>query len=85
MPPVMANFFSGLTSEQTERLQQYLEMRVCEPETEIVHLGAVAEDMYFVLEGEGKMSGSMLPPPDGIWGVRINHQLDVMVDQLSKK
>lgn len=22
---------------------------------------------------------------DGIWGVRINHQLDVMVDQLSKK
>lgn len=56
MPPVMANFFSGLTSEQTERLQQYLEMRVCEPETEIVHLGAVAEDMYFVLEGEGKMS-----------------------------
>lgn len=51
----MANAFSGLTGEQTARLQAYLDIRTCESGTEVVHLGTLAEDMYFVLEGEGKI------------------------------
>lgn len=55
MPSGMATAFSALASDQVARLQNYLELRTCEPGMEIVHLGTVADDMYFVLEGEGKI------------------------------
>ena len=55
MPSGMANAFSGLSNEQVASLQGYLDIRVCEPGTEVVHLGTIGEDMYFVLDGEGKI------------------------------
>lgn len=51
----MAEVLAGLSSAESAKIGEFLEIRVVEPGTEIVHLGAVAEDMYFVLQGEGKM------------------------------
>lgn len=53
--PGLGKVFSGLAEAQVALLEKYLEIRSFEPGQEIVHLGTVAEDMYFVLEGEGRI------------------------------
>lgn len=48
--------FNGLDQGEIERIKDYLEVKTYEAGAEIVHIGAVAEDMYFVLEGEGRIN-----------------------------
>lgn len=48
--------FNGLDQGEIDRIKDYLEVKTYEAGAEIVHIGAVAEDMYFVLEGEGRIN-----------------------------